>query len=176
MRIWQEAQVHTLIRTLTGTAAAAALSVALLVGTTEPARAQTQGAAATTAQAAAPAEKKPKDQGEYDLYNGVIKDVAAKDGQKALADLNTWTQKYPQSDYKDDRLLYFQSAYGLAGQPDKVVDYGAQIMAKDVNVLFKDNKLQALTVYYQTAVAITQVKSPAPELLAARGHDRPLER
>ena len=164
MRIWQEAQVHTFIRTLTGTAVAAALSAVLIVGTVDHARAQSQGA--QPAAQPAPAEKKPKDTAEYDLYNSVIKDINAKDGQKAVTDLNAWTQKYPDSDYKDDRLAYYQTAYSLMNQPDKVVEYGLQLMNKDLNALFKDNKAGALNVYFLTAVAITQVKNPTPEQLA----------
>jgi hypothetical protein len=56
-------------------------------------------------QAQAPPEKKVKDQGEYDIYNQTLKD--ATNPAALLKDLDTWSQKYPESDYKDDRLYYY---------------------------------------------------------------------
>ena len=43
-----------------------------------PARAQAQGAQAPAGQPAAQTQKKLKDQGEYDIYNEVIKDITAR--------------------------------------------------------------------------------------------------
>jgi hypothetical protein len=155
--------VHTFIRTLTGIAAAAALGAVLIVGTQETARAQAQGAPA-----AAQPEKKYKDTAEYDLINAVIKDLAGQDGQKTVTDLNTWSQKYAESDYKDDRLAWYQQAYTQnPPQPEKVVDYGAQLMAKDLNAIFKDNKVQILQILLRTTVAIQQAGSPTADQLAA---------
>ena len=163
-------------RTLTGIAAAAALGVVLMAGTAEHARAQSPDAqpaaqaGQTAAQPAAQPEKKPKDTGEYDIINEVIKDVNGTDFQKTVTDLNTWTQKYPESDYKDDRLFYFMQAYGAVQppQPDKVLEYGAQLLAKDLKATLKEpaNIVQAL--YAITANAPT-VKDPTPAQLAIGG-------
>ena len=51
---------------------------------------------AQLAQAQAPPEKKVKDQGEYDIYNQTLKDATNPAG--LLKDLDTWSQKYPESD------------------------------------------------------------------------------
>src|SRR5579863_7298103 len=58
---------------------------------------------------AAPAQKKVKDQGEYDIYNQVIKD--ASDPAKEIAGLDSWNQKYPDSEYRDDRVYLYMQAY-----------------------------------------------------------------
>ena len=70
------------------------------------------------AKRAAPAEKKKnyKDQQEYTLYDSVTKET---DPNKKLATLNTWKEKYPDSDFKAERLALFLSTYqqlGTAGQ------------------------------------------------------------
>jgi hypothetical protein len=135
---------------LTGIAAAAVVSGALILGTAQQARAQAQGA-----QPAAQPERKPKDSIEYDLINAVIKDLnpGAPDPKKALADLDAWTQKYPQSDYRDnDRLAYYLQAYFAANQPDKALEYGGQLMAKDLSATFKE-PLMVFQVLYRVSAA-----------------------
>lgn len=160
--------MDSFIKTLTGAAAIAALGAVLTVGTAQHARAQSP--AAQPAQPAAQPEKKPKDTGEYDIANEVFKDIqaATPNWQKAIADLNTWTQKYPDSDYKDDRLLYYQQAYYSMTPPqyyDKAVDYGAQLMAKDLKTIFKDPS-QYLTILTRTALAAAGIPNATPSQLA----------
>jgi hypothetical protein len=121
------------------------------------------------AQPAAQPEKKPKDTGEYDIANAVIIDLdrTKPNYPKALTDLSTWTQKYPDSDYKDDRLFYFMQAYGglQPPQPDKVLEYGAQLLAKDLKATLKEpaNIVQA---YYAITANAPAVKDPTPAQLA----------
>jgi hypothetical protein len=131
--------------------------------TAQHARAQAAGgqAAAQTAQP----QKKVKDQGEYDIFNNVLKDAGAGAWPKLLQDLDTWTQKYPDSDYKDDRLLYYVQAYNGAGQPAKELDIAAQLLAKDLNTVFKDPK-QVATVLYMTCASIQHASNPTPEQTA----------
>jgi hypothetical protein len=119
-------------------------------------------------QVAAAQEKKVKDQGEYDIFNQTLKDAA--NPAQQIKDLDTWTQKYPDSDYKDDRLYYYIGAYNLAKQPAKVVEIGSQLMARDLKSVFKDPKQgpqQVLTVLYQMAVNIMQIQNATPDQLAA---------
>src|SRR3954467_13623911 len=112
------------------------------------------GAMALTcaAQTAAPAAKKKevKDQGEFELYNQAIKDATvpanATEAQRAeltkkeLQDLDNWAQKYPESDFKDDRAYMYMQAYSTTQppQPLKVIEYGQQLMAKDLKTVFPD--------------------------------------
>src|SRR5215475_9433289 len=98
----QEAHVHKLIRTFRRAAAVAAVGVLAVAGTAQLASAQ------------AP-EKKVKDQGEFDIYNQTMKDQS--NPAQQIKDLDTWTQKYPESDYKDDRLFIYIQVYNGSKQP-----------------------------------------------------------
>ena len=83
-----------------------------------------------------PAEKKVKDQGEYDLYNGVTKET---DPNKKLALLNTWKEKYPDSDFKKDRLAIMLVTYQQLNQAAKMIDTAKEILAidpKDLTALY----------------------------------------
>lgn len=159
--------MHIFYRTLSGLTALAVLGAVM---TGAPRQASAAGPQAQGAPAAAAAEKKPKDTGEYDIYNEVIKDIGAQNWNKAVTDLNTWTQKYPESDFKDDRLYFLMQAYSGTNQPAKVVDAGGQLTARDLATIFKDPKAgpqQIVTVYYLTAASVQQIPSPTPEQLAA---------
>ena len=68
------------------------------------ANAQTPAPAPAAQDPAAPA-KKYKDNAEYELYNDITKAFAANDYTKAITGLDSWVQKYPDSDYKNDRAL-----------------------------------------------------------------------
>jgi len=121
-----------------------------------------------TAQLAGAQEKKVKDQGEYDIFNQTLKDAA--NPAQQIKDLDTWTQKYPDSDYKDDRLYYYIGAYSGAKQPAKVIEIGSQLMARDLKSVFKDPKQgpqQVLTVLYQMSVNIMQIPNATPDQVAA---------
>ena len=160
--------MYSLIKTLTGFAALAALGAVLMVGTTRLASAQAPGAqqAAQPGQPAAqPAEKKPKDTGEYDIANAVFADILASNWQKAVTDLNTWVQKYPDSDWKNERPLYYLQAYKGLNQSDKALASAAQLLAMDVPSVFKD-KSDVLKIYYNTAAAVDGIKNATPEQLA----------
>jgi tetratricopeptide (TPR) repeat protein len=140
-------------------AAAAALGAVLVAGTPQRASAQSQPAA-QPGQTTAQPEKKTKDEGEYNIYNDVIKDLDAANPnyQKAITDLNTWTQKYPETDFKNERMFYYLSAYGGMNPPqnDKVMEYGGQLLAGDVKANFKDQS-QVLQILYRTAAAAQAV-------------------
>jgi tetratricopeptide (TPR) repeat protein len=87
---------------------------------------------------AAPAEKKPqyKDQQEFTLYDSVTKET---DPNKKLALLNTWKEKYPDSDFKMDRLKIVLTTYQQLGQPAKMIDTAKEILAvdpKDITALY----------------------------------------
>jgi tetratricopeptide (TPR) repeat protein len=157
---------------LTGIAAAAALGAVLMVGTTRPASAQApaaQQAAQPGQPAAQPAEKKPKDTAEYDIANAVFVDInpASPNWQKAITDLNTWVQKYPESDWKNERLLYYLQAYASMTPPqtDKAMDYSAQLLALDLNTAIKDQS-DVFKVLYLTALTTVRMQTATPQELA----------
>ena len=141
--------MHNFYRTLKGIAAVAVMGAVVLTGTTRLARAQ-------AAAGAAQPEKKVKDQGEYDIYNQVLKDT---DPIKQIQDLDTWTQKYPESDWKDEaRPFMYIQAYHKAKQPAKVVELGGQLMAKDLKATFKPD--QILTILFMVCVNMAAIPSP----------------
>jgi hypothetical protein len=121
------------------------------------------------AQFAGAQEKKVKDQAEYDLFNQTLKDQQNPAAQ--IKDLDQWTQKYPDSDYKDDRLDYYIQAYNANKQPDKVLEVGSQLMARDLKSVFKDPKQgpgQVLRILYLMSVNVISpaLKNPTPDQLA----------
>src|SRR5690242_10671090 len=70
--------------------------------------AQAAGAAAQPPAAGAKPQKNYKDRGEYDLYNQATQQ--AKDPKTQLQTLQSWQDKYPQTDFEQERLLLFINA------------------------------------------------------------------
>jgi len=141
----QEAHVHKFSQTFRKIAAVAIAGAFAIGGTAQLASAQ------------AP-EKKVKDQGEYDIYNQALKD--ANNPAAQIKDIETWTQKYPESDYKDTRLFMLISAYNQANQPAKVLELGSQWMNQGLKTVFPDPKEgpgQVLTVYYLMTANIAKL-------------------
>jgi hypothetical protein len=152
----QEAHVHNFFRTFTGIAAVAAIGAALTVSAPRVARAQ-----APAAQAQQPKKKNLKDTGEYDIYNEVIKDVTANNFSKALTDLDSWKQKYPDSEYKDERSYFYMSAYNGMNQPGKVLDTAGPLLATDIkSSLDSKTVLQVLYIAALNAAKISASNSP----------------
>jgi tetratricopeptide (TPR) repeat protein len=108
--------------------------------------------AAATAQ---PPQKKVKDQAEYDLYTSATKET---DATKRLATLNTWLEKYPGSDFKEERLVIFLISYTQLAQAPKVVETAREILAIDPKEV---NALKWLTIYTQS-----YPQPPTPDSLA----------
>jgi hypothetical protein len=119
-------------------------------------------------QAQTPPAKKVKDQGEYDIYNQTLKDLA--NPAALLKDLDVWAQKYPESDWKDDRQYYYITAYNGSNLPAKVLEVGAQLLARDVKKVYSDPKAgpqQILTVLYLMSVNILKLPTATAEEMAA---------
>ena len=160
--------MHNYHRTYTRVAAIAVMGAVILTGTAL-AQAQAPPAQATPAPGAPP-EKKVKDQGEYDILNQTLKDLATPaNPAPLLKDLDTWAQKYPESDWKDDRQYYYITAYNGNNQPAKVLEVGSQLMARDLAKVFPDPKAGPqwiLTVLYMTAVNVQKLPAATPEQMA----------
>jgi len=140
---------------------AAAVLAAVAGGWAIPARAQTPAGAQGT--------KKVKDQGEWDIDNAATMDIQQKNFAKAITDLDTWKQKYPGSDYKDDRSVMYIQAYAGTNQAAKALDEAALLIARDLKAVLNDPKngpTQQLTVLYTAATAIAQVANPTADELA----------
>jgi len=112
------------------------------------------------------AERQFKTQAEYDAYNEVTKDLAANNPQKALTDLEAWKQKFPDSDFKDDRVALQVQTLAAANQPAKALDAAADLMGKDLSSALS-GPAQVIKLLYTLAVAIQNVPDPTPAQLAA---------
>ena len=80
--------------------------------------------------------QKPKDQGEYDLYNSILK--TQNDPSKQLQLLSTWKEKYPDSDYKLVRADLFAKDYLALNQPAQAIKAAQEALAissKDATAL-----------------------------------------
>jgi len=133
--------VDKIFRTLKGMAVVAVLGV-FVAGTAHYAYAQ--GAAAQP-------QKKVKDQAEYDLYNNVVKET---DPAKKLQYLNQWVEKYPETDFQDEQLQF----YNQLNQPAKVLEFGQKMLAKD------PKNLTALTLI---TANIQKIPNASPDQMAA---------
>ena len=153
-----------LLRTVSGIAAFTGLAALMIAETASFARAQGAGGGAAAGGQAAATKRNYKDNGEYDLYNQAFKDTQNPAAQ--IKDLETWAQKYPDSDYKDVRTGMLVQAYSMMNppQPAKVLDLAGQLMSKDLKTVFddpQDGKRQALSFLFATTVAAGAAGSAA---------------
>lgn len=160
--------MHNYMKTLIGTAAVAALGLVALTTTAHYARAQ----AAAAAQPAAK-KKEVKDTGEYDIYNDVIKDAqpTANNPKKFIADLDSWTQKYPDTDFKDVRTMYYVQAYAANQDFGKSLDAAKPLIDKGIDGLkagldTDPNVLQTLFLTARSAGALAATGNPTPDQIA----------
>jgi hypothetical protein len=95
--------------------------------------------------------KKFRNSTESEMYNAVLR--GTNDPAKQIQDLDACAQRYPHSDFVDDRLYLYLQAYARVkpAQPTRVLDYGAQLIAKDVKTVFQDPQ-QVLVVLYLVTV------------------------
>jgi tetratricopeptide (TPR) repeat protein len=104
-----------MVRIFLGMTIAVCLGVSTLSAQEQPPQAQQK-------------EKKVKDQGEWEIFNAVVKET---DPKKKLALLNTWRDKYPQTDYADERLVHYLVTYQQLGQPAQMIEIAKQMLARD---------------------------------------------
>jgi TolA-binding protein len=142
--------VYKMIANVKGMAVIAALGALLYMGTAHRAYAQQAQAAAQAQAGPAQPQKKVKDQGEYDLYNNVVKET---DPAKKLQYLNQWVEKYPETDFQEEQLQF----YNQLNQPAKVLELGNKILAKD------PKNLTALTLI---TANIQKIQNPSQQQLA----------
>ena len=109
---------------------------------------------------AQPKQKQYKDNAEYDVYNAVAKDIGANNFAQAITDLDTWKQKYPESDYKDDRALLYVMAYNGANQPGKSLDAAGDLLARDLDSIFAPQDV--IKLLYTASSAVMRTPNPTP--------------
>jgi tetratricopeptide (TPR) repeat protein len=103
----------------------------------------------------AQAQKKVKDQGEYDIYNAVSKET---DPSKQLQLLQNWKEKYPDSDFKEERAAMVAQDYAKLGKYAEAIKAAQEILASDAK------NLTALVTIVNNAI---RVNPPTPESLSA---------
>ena len=161
--------MHTYIRTWIGMAAAAALGLVVMTSTAQYASAQAAGAQPAAEKKA----KAPKDTGEYDIYNEVIKDASANppNAKKFLTDLDNWSSKYPETDYKAVRQMYYVQAHAANNDMGKSLDSAKPLLEKGVDGLKTelDNPglvLQLLFLTSSTGGRFAATGNPTPDQTA----------
>ncbi|HLK66839.1 MAG TPA: hypothetical protein VKU19_25575 [Bryobacteraceae bacterium] len=121
-------------------------------------------------QPAAAPQKNYKSQAEYEIYNEAAKDFGANNFAKAITDLDTWKQQFPESDYSGDREVLYIKSYMGAKQYGKALDEAADLFSKGLDKVFsnpKDGPGQMLQILYNATVAVPAVTNPTPAQLSA---------
>lgn len=105
--------------------------------------------------------KNYKDRGEYDLY---VQVTQATDPQKRLQLLNTWSDKYPQTDYEKERLQYYLATLNQLAATDP--NARKQLIDKAQQMLKLDPNNFTANYYIATAGPAVGGTSPSPELMS----------
>jgi hypothetical protein len=121
-------------------------------------------AVAMTVAAQAP-QQTAKDQGETDIYGAVLADIQARNWTKAITDLDTWSQKYPDTQFKEMQLFGYEQAYAQMNPPNqaKALDMANQLLDKDMDKAFPGAPQAPLTIYFlaiQSAHTLGQNATP----------------
>jgi hypothetical protein len=130
-------------------------------------------AAAIMLTAAAPfagaQEKKLKD-GERELYEPATQAAGAQNWAKAVPALEAWKQKFPESEFKDDRDFLILRGYISTSQFDKVVSFGNEFIDRDLATSFKGSLGNVVGAYvYVTSAANELLKKDATAEQIATG-------
>ncbi len=102
--------------------------------------------------AAVPAwgQPKPKDREEFDLFNTVLKETDAK---KKLQLLDSWKQKYPQTELEEQRQKFYMQAHQQDGQPAKAVEAAKEVLKLVANDFSANFMIASLVPFMGSADA-----------------------
>lgn len=78
-------------------------------------------------------QKVPKDQAEYELANKTFTAVQGGDWKTALSGLDEWSEKYPDSAFKDDWTRLYMRGYQNTGQKEKAIEIAQEILKESPN-------------------------------------------
>jgi tetratricopeptide (TPR) repeat protein len=94
--------------------------------------------------AAKPAAGQPqwKDRAEYDLVDSIGKET---DGNKKLALLNQWKEKYPSTEFKKLRAAMYLQTYQALNQPAKIYSAAKDVLDIDPKDMFALSMISYLT-------------------------------
>lgn len=122
----------------------------------------------SVAQLAIAQQKKVKNQDEYALYDASVKSMQAQNWTKALTDLQAWKDKFPDSDWKDDRDFYLLQGYVVTQQYDKALTFGNEFMDRDLPTMFKSSLGNVIGTYFIVTSAANELikKEATPDQIA----------
>ncbi len=137
--------------------AAAAMALMTSVVSVPIATAQSTGGQQPAGQSAQPT-KNWKDRAEYDLY---MKITQTQDAKQRLELLKTWTDKYPQTDFKTERNQAYLATLAQLAQSDPsqrqaLIDKAEEVLKEDPN--------NFTAAYYVTLMGPQMGNSPSPDL------------
>ena len=101
------------------------------------------------------AQKKVKDQGEFDIYTAVSKET---DPGKQLQLLQMWKEKYPDSEFKEERAAMVAQNYASLGKPAEAIKAAQDVLSTN------PKSLRALVIIVNNA---RSVNPPTAESLSA---------
>jgi hypothetical protein len=107
--------------------------------------------------------------GEFDLYSYLMKALNSNQFPDAQKTLEQWRQKYPESQYKDERQAFLVQTYAGLNQPAKALDAAMPLLARDPKSVFAGAAGQplALRLLYSAAWAVSHTPNPTPQQLAS---------
>jgi len=115
------------------------------------------------------AGKHYKDNAEFDAWNAVAKDIGANNSVQALADLDAWKQKYPQTDFEAEREALYLKACVSGKRYAKAVDEAGAVLGQGLDQIFKDPKdgpSQEIQFLYNATVSVPMIADPTPAEVA----------
>ena len=144
-------------------AATGVLALLATLSCVETAGAHSGGGQAAGGQAAAgqQPQKNYKDRAEYDLYSKIVQ---TQDPKARLDLLNQWQDKYPQSDFADDRMKYFINTLAQLAPADPASRQ--QLIQKCQDMLKKDPKYFLASYYIALWGPAVGGTSPPADLLS----------
>jgi FecR protein len=107
---------------------------------------------------------RPRDGQEGQTVSRVQSDIETGRWTKALDDLDDWTRRYPQSQLVALRLYDYMQAHSALAHPDRVLEYGAQVLAS--NPMTGEgalNEQQTAAVLYLTMVNAGAIAKPSQQ-------------
>jgi hypothetical protein len=105
-----------------------------------------------------PPPKQTRDAAEERIISQVRRDLTQSNWAKALEELDEWSRRYPQSDLANERLYDYMQVHSMTAHPDKVLEYGATLMAKNLAGVFNDQ--QTLDVLYLVTINAAAIPHP----------------
>ncbi len=105
--------------------------------------------------------------GELELFREVQKSFEAADFHRAVNGLDTWSERFPRTDYEADRQFQYIQAYNDGTtQPVKVLEVAATMIRQGLPATLPDPR-QALTMLYLASLNVQKIQRPNRVQIAA---------